>query len=234
MKNQVNVKTLKSLLLMTEAEIYDYLLSKLECYYSNVIKDKYYIIAEGNIPIFLIAHLDTVFEGNRKDLITINNIITTKRQGLGGDDRAGVYMILKILEKGFRPHIIFTLDEEKNAKGAFSLIKKFISAPPFDAKMLIELDRRGRKEGAFYDCMNEKFIKYIESFGYEYTKGTFTDIRVFSPAWNVAAVNLSCGYYREHTLSEYINLTDLDYSLNKVIRILNDINNASYYKFTDR
>ena len=32
--------------------------------------------------------------------------------GLGADDRAGVFMIMNIVKAGFRPHVIFTTDEE--------------------------------------------------------------------------------------------------------------------------
>ena len=230
MKNNVNTDTLRFLLRLTEEELHDFLSTQLKKYYKNVITSQAYILAEGTIPICLVAHLDTVFENQKKDIITINNIITTKNQGLGADDRAGVYMILKILEKGFRPHVIFTLGEEKNARGAFSIIKKY-NYFPFDIKFFIELDRKGRNECVFYDCHNSAFQKYIESFGYIRNSGTYTDIRVLCPAWGIAGVNVSCGYYHEHTLKEYLNLTDLDYSLNKVIKILESYEDIPKFSF---
>ena len=64
---------------MNQQETYDYVLHFLKIFY-NQEKIKHngkYIIAEGTIPICLIAHLDTVFEHTKKDLITKNIIITT-------------------------------------------------------------------------------------------------------------------------------------------------------------
>ena len=216
---------------MNQQETYDYVLHFLKIFYNQekIKHNEKYIIAEGTIPICLIAHLDTVFEHPKPDLITKDIIITTNNQGLGADDKAGIYMILKIISSSTqKPHIIFTTDEERNAKGAFSLIKNYDKFP-FDCKFLIELDRRGKDQCVFYNCRNLDFINYICSFGYKYNKGTFSDILILGEAWNIASVNLSVGYYNEHTLYEYLNLTDLDFSLKKVIKILQD-KNSSYFK----
>ena len=216
---------------MNQQETYDYVLHFLKIFY-NQEKIKHngkYIIAEGTIPICLIAHLDTVFENAKKDLIVKDNIITTNNQGLGADDKAGIYMILKIISSSIhKPHVIFTTNEEKNAEGAISLIKNY-NKFPFDCRFLIELDRQGKDQCVFYNCRNLDFIKYISSFGYNYNKGTFSDISILGDAWNIASVNLSAGYYNEHTLYEHLNLTDLDFSLKKVIKILQD-KNSSYFK----
>ena len=51
---------------------------------------------------------------------------------LGGytlDDRAGVYAIIQIIEAGYKPHVIFTTDEEIGALGAQKLIEDFPECP---------------------------------------------------------------------------------------------------------
>lgn len=44
-------------------------------------------------------------------------------QGLGADDRAGIFAIIQIIKSGLRPHIILTTDEEVGGVGADLLSK---------------------------------------------------------------------------------------------------------------
>lgn len=90
-------------------EIYHFLKEKK----MNPICKDGFVYAEGDIPILLVAHMDTVF---KKPPTKINynekkDLIYNPHGGLGGDDRCGVYAILKLLEK-YKPHILFTEDEE--------------------------------------------------------------------------------------------------------------------------
>jgi putative aminopeptidase FrvX len=74
---------------------------------------------------------------------------------LGADDRAGVFAIIKILQSGLRPHIIFTTDEETGGYGAKALTS---NACPFqDVRYFIELDRQGALDCVFYNCDNKHF-----------------------------------------------------------------------------
>lgn len=153
---------------------------------------------------------------------------------LGADDRAGVYAIIRILEQGYRPHVIFTLGEEIGGIGAKAIVKKFKKCPIDDVKALIQLDRRGSNDCVFYDCDNEDFLKYIESFGFEEDFGSFTDISIIAPQWGIAAVNLSIGYYNEHTNYEFLNCNELYSTINKVINILDKSDSMEYYKYIPR
>ena len=96
----------------------------------KVIATKQYILAEGELPVCLVAHLDTVEKKPPTD------IYFDKEQGvmwspqlLGADDRAGVYAIIQIIEAGYKPHVIFTTDEEIGALGAQKLIEDFPECP---------------------------------------------------------------------------------------------------------
>lgn len=187
-----------------------------------------YLIAEGDIPIALVAHLDTVhavepfqFFYDEKEMVMWSP------QGLGADDRAGVILILSILSEGYRPHLIFTTGEEHGGIGANELVKNFNEAP-FDIDFMIELDRCGSEDAVFYNCMNHSFIDYICGFGFTFEEGSFTDICILGRNWNVAAVNLSVGYYNEHTKAEYWDLFEADDTITKVINILRSKNDNTY------
>ena len=88
-----------------------------------ILKSKYsiinttpeYLYAIGNIPIALVAHLDTVFpQTEHKDLYydQTKNVMFCP-PGTGFDDRAGIMAIIKIVSTSeLRPHIILLTDEE--------------------------------------------------------------------------------------------------------------------------
>ena len=197
--------------------------------YENQITDnKNYLIAEGDIPIALVAHLDTVhavepfqFFYDEKEMVMWSP------QGLGADDRAGVILILSILSEGYKPHLIFTTGEEHGGIGANELVKNYNEAP-FDIDFMIELDRCGSEDAVFYNCMNHSFIDYICGFGFTFEEGSFTDICILDRNWNIAAVNLSVGYYNEHTKAEYWDLFEADDTITKVINILRSKNDNTY------
>ena len=197
-----------------------------------------YIIAEGDLPVCLCAHIDTVFSHLPETFYyDQEKSVLWSPQGLGADDRAGNYAIIELLEKGHKPSIILTDEEEKGGLGAEALIKKFPECPFEDCRAIIQLDRQGKKDAVYYDCDNKDFEKLIISYGFTTAWGTFTDISIIAPQWKIAAVNLSVGYYNEHSVIETLNTRHLDSTISKLDRMLKDCENwLSYayvpYKYT--
>lgn len=225
----------RAILQMTQKQLFNYLIDELkEKDYNiiigktNVTNENEYIAAEGNIPVVLIAHLDTVFNDESRNEMEIYHDteqgVWWSPNGLGADDRAGVYMILQILEQTkLRPHILFTTDEETIATGADAVasIKNKLFK---EVSYVIELDRKGYQEAVYYDCDNKQFEAYINSFGFHTEDGTFTDISIICPKWEVAGVNLSVGYFWEHSYVEHFYSVFWYDTLKKVIKILEDKN----------
>ena len=191
-----------------------------------------YMIAEGELPICLCAHMDTIFD-KLPDTIYYDqekNVMWSP-QGLGADDRAGNYAIIELLERGYRPSIILTDMEEKGGLGAEALISRFPECPFVDCRAIIQLDRQGKDDAVYYDCDNKTFEKKITLYGFKTQWGTFTDISIIAPAWKIAAVNLSVGYYNEHRLIETLNLKQLESTIKKVERILKDCGKWPSYAY---
>ena len=189
--------------------------------YPNVIETEHYIIAEGSIPIALVAHMDTVFASPPKEIFYDQQAnVMWSPQGLGADDRAGVFATLQILKSGLKPHVIFTTDEEKGGMGAIALALAHPEFPFADLRYMIQLDRQGANDCVFYDCDNLEFTTYVESFGFVETWGTFSDISELAPEWGVAAVNLSVGYRDEHSREEILFVGHLLATIEKVKRML--------------
>ena len=189
--------------------------------YSNVIETQDYLVAEGEIPIAVVAHLDTVFLTQPSEIFydTHKNVLWAP-EGLGADDRAGVFAILQLLKAQLKPHIILCCDEERGCLGSSELAK--IKMPFADCRYIIQLDRRNGNDCVFYDCENTDFIKYVESFGFTEAWGTFSDISEICPAWGVAGVNLSVGYVNEHTTGELLYVNHLHSTINKVKKMLTE------------
>lgn len=225
-------KILKILLFSSQKGLMKALPKTLRKYYEEVEVTDKYIIAKGN-EVGVIAHLDTVhkFPPSEDSLYYDQKKNTLwSPDGLGADDRAGVYIILKLLQTGARPTIIFTTDEEIGGLGAQAVV----NAHPdnyLNLKYLIELDRQGAQDCVFYKCRNSQFEAFIESYGFKTTWGTFSDISIIAPKWNIAAVNLSVGYFDEHSYAERLNLTYLYNTLQKVERMIADINTIPSFEF---
>lgn len=229
------MELLKLLLTQSQEELKTSLMVALKEFYPNekIKSHKLYITAEGTIPVALIAHMDTVFPDHTREKMEIYydqaKQVLWSPDGLGTDDRAGIWIVLQILKSGYRPHIIFTCNEELGGEGALALANK--KCPFKDLKYIIELDRMGAEDCVFYDCDNLDFIDFIEKYGFEEDVGTFTDISFLCPRWKVAGVNLSVGYLDEHTLQERLFFYWTKQTLIKVKNMLETADKAPYFKF---
>ena len=199
----------------------------------NVIDKEKYLYVRGTTPVLLVAHLDTVFKTPNRGIYfdPEKNVIWGGATGLGADDRAGVFGIIWLIScYEFRPHILFVEDEENGGHGSISVVKDDIINPE-NFKYVIELDRANAKDCVFYDCANTSFMEYVESFGFNTARGTFSDISILCPAWKVAGVNLSIGYQNEHSLAEMLTIHWMLETLDKVALMLEDAENAERYEY---
>ena len=234
--NKKDYDVLTHLINFSQAQLQVFMEAYLKKYYRKVIVNKDYLIAKGNIPVALVAHMDTVHreKATKKDIYydTSKNVIWSP-DGLGADDRAGVFGIMKLLERGYKPTIFLTTDEEMGGLGAEAMVQNFPKCP-YDLKYIIELDRRGSNDCVFYDCDNEKFEQYVETFGFATAWGSFSDISELCPTWKIAGVNLSIGYQNEHTNAEFLNINWMWQTINRVAKMFDDIKNAEHFKFIPR
>lgn len=216
-----DVKTFEQLCGLTQNAMIKTLTTYLRSKYKRVVANKDYIYAIGDIPIALVAHMDTVFSKPASEIFydRRKNVIWSP-DGLGADDRAGIFAIIQIIRKGLRPHIIFTTDEEKGCIGANKLGR--IPCPFTDLRYVIQLDRRGANDCVFYDCDNPSFVEYVEKFGFVEAIGSFSDICSICPEWKVAGVNLSIGYQNEHSVSETLYVGHMLNTIDKVCVMLQE------------
>lgn len=190
-----------------------------------------YIPGTRSDRVLLVAHADTVWNSLNIDLGYANdtvfstgrnakiNYINKKKKiigsrvgkGIGADDRAGCYIVWKLRESGHS--ILITSGEEIGC-----ITSKFIMGSSWWRKEIakhnfaIQFDRRGRDDIVFYDVGTEKFAEYIKSnTGYKPENGTFTDIRILCK--DICGVNMSVGYFSEHTPDEMLYVPYMENTL---------------------
>jgi hypothetical protein len=151
-----------------------------------------------------------------KTIVHLDNKISSP-QGIGGDDRCGVFIIMNLV-KDLHCSVLLCEDEEKGCVGAKKFVnaKKLIDTEDGDkievkyvedlgVNYMIEFDRKGHNDAVFYHCGNEDFIDFVEDItNFKFANGSVSDISVLMPEAKLSAVNLSCGYYNAHTTTEFV------------------------------
>ena len=209
--------TFETILRLPQMELKKMLKAELKSRGYPVTDKPGYLYAEGAIPVLLVAHMDTVYRQPVEQICySEDRAVAMSPQGIGGDDRCGVWMILQIL-RTTNCHVLFCEDEEVGCIGA----KKFTggSLRP-QVNYIVELDRRGNNDAVFYRCDNPEFEDFVTSFGFETAGGSCSDISYIAPYLETAAVNISCGYYCEHQRHEYIHLEEIELNADRVAQMV--------------
>jgi len=257
----MDLDLLKKIIRMSKKNLFDFLEIELAQVYKNIDtneKLRNFLFCEGEEPVMVVAHLDTVFEGFLKSSLTnsINDLwgiydfhqktiklkeiyhdqvqgVMWSPDGLGADDRVGVFMILSLVRAGARPSILFTTDEESGSTSGYDFALQYKHKfQNYGIKYLMELDRSGVNDCVFYNCDNPDFTKYIEGYGFKTGTGSFTDISVICPIIKTAGVNLSVGYWNEHSETEMIDLFTMSKNFDIIYKMIKDSKKIKkVYKF---
>jgi len=179
----------------------------------------------------IVAHLDQVQENHSKDftVMEVNGVLfgysskNRRFEGLGADDKNGIWIALKCLEKYDAIKLAFFVEEEIGCQGSMQADMDFFK----DARFVIQPDRRGNNDLITSICglelCSKEFISAVnaEKFGYREEDGLMTDIETLKiNGLEISAVNLSCAYYRPHTDTEFTVIKDLENCLAFVQHII--------------
>ena len=231
------MKKLDDFLRPTQKQLFKLLAKKFKG--KAILSKGNFILVRGTAPVMLVAHMDTVHEKPVKQICASEdgNILMSP-QGIGGDDRCGVFALLKVYQSAqVKPWLLFTCDEEVGGLGAQHFCQAHsqgLLPKELDAlKFLVEIDRKGSNDAVFYDCDNPDFEAYIVSKGFRTAFGSFSDISLIAPELGVAAVNLSSGYYNAHTLHEFINVAELHETLHRVGEIIAEVSELPRFEYVE-
>lgn len=229
---------LKEYLTPTQNKLIHILRLKLEEFgYKNVVACGDYVFAKGKEPYMLTAHMDTVHKEQVKDIYSeVEDYRTiSSPEGIGGDDRCGIYIIIKMLEKGLRPNILFCADEEIGCVGASVFAQDYSNDKDLsNMNFIIEFDRRGMEDVVRYEDDNLELTEALEKCGYKRATGTCSDIVELSPVFGCSSVNLSSGYYKEHHVEEFIDIGALMKTIDMSYKFLTSEDSKKHYDFVER
>lgn len=189
-------------------------------------------ITKGSGPTYpcMAAHMDQVQKNHSTDFqaIETRDIIfgySPKRkthEGLGADDKVGIWMCLKCLQKYDNIKIAFFSQEETGCIGSENAVLEFFG----DCRFIIQPDRRGSDDiitSIFTDLCSEEFLEATgyKSYGFKPTDGLTTDVGTMKDnGLGISCINLSCGYYEPHTDHEYIVKRDVKHTLKFIQHII--------------
>jgi hypothetical protein len=170
----------------------------------------------GESDVMFTSHLDTATSAYTKvNHVIDGNIIKTDGTSiLGADDKAGVTVMLNMIEKQVPGLYYFFLGEEVGCVGSKKVAEKQkVEKIPYINKV-ISFDRRGTDSIITFQassrCCSDKFgeelskrLNEVEStFKYKNDPtGVYTDSAQFVKIYP-ECTNISVGYYSEHTFSE--------------------------------
>ena len=178
----------------------------------------------GESDVMFTAHLDTATSSitNVNHVFEVNIIKTDGKSILGADDKAGVAIMLNMIEKGIPGLYYFFLGEEVGCVGS-----KKVAASQKERKIeginkVISFDRRGNGSVITYQsgsrCCSDSFGSALAkalndaepSFKYENDDtGILTDSIQFVGIY-AECTNISVGYQNEHTFSERQDIEHLE------------------------
>ncbi len=191
-----------------------------------------FLYSPGTLPILLTAHMDTVHKEPVKMIVCTNGEMRSP-QGIGGDDRCGIYMIMQIIRE-LPCHVIFFEDEEIGGIGSEKFCEtKLCKSLIGEFKYAIDLDRANSHDAVFYNCWNEDFISFVTKEFWKEEFGTFTDICNICPTLDCAGVNLSCGYYKAHTKDEYIVLDEMEKAIEETKKLIKRTKEKDWFEYVE-
>ena len=196
------MKNFKEICMMSKEKVKEYMQGYLSNKGYKVINEDGFLYAKGDVPVLLVAHMDTVHKLKCTQIVEQDGKISSP-QGIGGDDRCGIFIIMNVV-KELHCSVLLCEDEEIGRIGARKFAKtEYINN--LDVNYMVELDRKGNNDAVFYSCNNPEFTAFItDTIGFKEASGSCSDISVLAPAAKIAAVNLSSGYYNAHTTNEYV------------------------------
>lgn len=187
----------------------------------------------GESDVIFTSHLDTATSSltDVVHVITDNIIKTDGKSILGADDKAGVTIMLYMIENKIPGLYYFFLGEEVGCIGSKKVSNKFLTEKIEGINKVISFDRRGTDSVITYQsskrCCSDVFADALASelnsneisFTYKKdTTGLLTDSIQFIKIYP-ECTNISVGYNHEHTFAEKQDIDHLEKLANACLKV---------------
>lgn len=209
-------------------------------------------LSEGEFYPCILAHTDTVhkdqidliekqidldideFKVDGKTILYARHPLSGLATGIGGDDKCGVYICLKLLEKFDKIKCAFFVEEEIGMLGSSNCDLEFFEdvgyALQFDAPTAdwFSLSCSGHKlwtEEYFFaieDVLENYNVKNIST-------DPFTDVVQLRKKFDFCCSVLPTGYYNQHSANEYVIEQETESCVNLAVDFLQKLGHKKYY-----
>lgn len=188
----------------------------------------------------IVAHIDEVHNERNGDYRVVvsgdyifgYNIASKKQQGIGADDKNGIWIAMQALLKYDAVKVALFVGEEIGCVGSEQANMSFFD----NCRFVIQCDRRGSSDfitsaGSQELCdVNFTSLFNMERFGYKEEHGLMTDVMELKrKGLKVSACNLSCGYYNPHTADETTVFSELCNCRDLVFHIIDTVTDVCYH-----
>lgn len=207
----------------------------------DVVGNVYITKGEADTYPCICAHLDQVQKQHSKDftvyaqgdIIFAYSAKSKSQQGLGADDKNGVWIALELLEQLDVLKCAFFVGEEIGCVGSSAADMTFFK----DVRYCIQPDRRNGDDlitAISGEICSREFLTDIdyERFGYKETTGLMTDVETLCEnGVGVSCINISCGYYNPHTDHECTSWSELCNALDFAHHICTTLTDVYPHKY---
>lgn len=149
-----------------------------------------------------------------------------RREGLGADDKSGIYICLRCLEECPRLKVFMAVGEEKGCIGSNRADMTFFG----NSLYVLEADCKGGTEIHTnlrgIPCASKEFEEALqaESNGYSITDSKSSDILALTlNGIGVSCANIPAGYYLPHKDEEYTVVSELVHTLDYIRHLLKNL-----------
>lgn len=154
-------------------------------------------------------------------------------EGLGADDKNGIWVCLKCLQKYDIMKCAFFVEEEIGCGGSSAAKIDWFD----DCRFVLQCDRMGGSNLitniSLTDLCSDEFLQDINysAYGYKPTSGLMTDVVTLkNKGVNLCMLNISCGYYNPHTDNEFTVISELQNCLAFVENIIENCTDVYEHK----
>ena len=213
---------------MTSGEYYPCVVSHMDTVHrshSELIETKTNLIIESS----------TYSEGEDGEMTTLiaKHPITKEQTGIGGDDKCGVYVCLEMFERFDVLKGAFFVEEEIGMLGSKQADDKFFEnvgyAIQFDAPSSNWISEVCSGVKLFDEDFKEEIKGTLNECGYtKFSVDPFTDVNQLASKYDFNCLNLGCGYYRQHTTSEYVVVEEVSDSIKAGYELITKLGMEKY------
>jgi di/tripeptidase len=158
---------------------------------------------------------------------------TDAQTGIGGDDKCGVYVCLEMFNRFDVLKGAFFVEEEIGMKGSKEADDNFFSnvgyAIQFDAPSSNWISEVCSGVRLFDDEFKGEIKGTLNECGYtNFSNDPFTDVNQLASKYDFNCLNLGCGYYRQHSNSEYVVVNEVYDSINAGEKLISKLGLIKY------